>query len=62
MPLINVSLLEGRSVEAKRKYASEITKLTCDCFEVTPERVRIVFSEMKPENFAVAGVLNVDKK
>jgi len=62
MPSINVNLLEGRTVESKRKYAAEVTKLTCEYLEVPPERVRVIFNEMKHENFAVAGVLSVDKK
>lgn len=62
MPTINVNLLEGRSIEAKRKYAAEVTKLTCECFEVPAERVRVIFTDMKHENFAIAGVLSADKK
>ena len=62
MPTIHVNLLEGRTVEAKRKYAAEVTKLTCECFEVTPEKVRVVFNDMKHENFAIAGVLVADQK
>jgi 4-oxalocrotonate tautomerase len=62
MPIIQVHLLEGRSVEIKRKYAAEITKTTSECLGVAPEAVRIIFSEMAHENFAVAGTLSADKK
>ena len=62
MPLIKVNMLQGRSVETKRKYASEMTKITCECLGVKPESVRIIFSEMPPENFAAAGTLYADKK
>jgi len=62
MPIINVNLLEGRSVEAKRKFAAELTKVTCECFDIPAERVRVILNDMKPENFAVAGVLAADKK
>jgi len=62
MPIVQVNLLEGRTIEAKRKYAAEITKLTCGCFDVPPEKVRVIFNDMKHENFAVAGVLAADKK
>ena len=62
MPIIQVNLLQGRSTEAKRKYAAELTKLTCDCLDAPPESVRIIFSEMAHEDFAVAGVLASDRK
>ena len=62
MPVIQVNLLEGRSVETKRKYAAELTKLTCECLDTSPESVRVIFNEMEHENFAIAGTLAVDKK
>ena len=62
MPIIQVNLLQGRSIEAKRKYAADVTKLTCECFEVPPERVRVIFNEMAHENFAIAGTLAADRK
>ncbi|MDR1651747.1 MAG: tautomerase family protein [Synergistaceae bacterium] len=60
MPIIHVEMLEGRPAEAKRKFAAEATRLTCDCFGVAPEQVRIIFSEMPRGNFSIAGVLRSD--
>jgi 4-oxalocrotonate tautomerase len=62
MPLIKVNMLQGRSVETKRKYASEMTRVTCECLGVAPESVRIIFSEMPPENLVIAGALAADVK
>jgi len=62
MPIIKVNLLQGRSTEVKRKYAAELTKLTCECLDVKPEAVRIIFSEMAHENYSIAGVLKADSK
>jgi 4-oxalocrotonate tautomerase len=56
-----VNLLQGRSVEAKRKFADEVTKSACNCLSVRPDQVRVIFSDMPPENYAVAGVLALDK-
>ena len=61
MPIIKVNLLQGRSTEVKRKYAAELTKLTCECLDVLPESVRIIFNDMAHENFAVAGTLAADR-
>jgi len=62
MPIIQVNLLQGRSTEVKRKYAAELTKLSCECLDVPPESVSIIFSEIAHENLAVAGTLAADRK
>ena len=62
MPFIQVSMLQGRSIETKRKYAAELTKLTCECLDTPPETVSIIFNEMAYENLSVGGTLKADKK
>ena len=62
MPIIQVNLLQGRSAEVKRKYAADLTKLTCECLNAPPEAVRIIFNEMAHENYAIAGTLAADRK
>lgn len=62
MPIIQVNLLKGRSPDVKRKYAADLTKMTCENFDVTPDKVRIIFHDMEPHDIAVAGVLASDKK
>jgi 4-oxalocrotonate tautomerase len=62
MPIIQVNLLQGRSTEVKRKFASEVTRVTCECFGSKPEQVRVIFNDMPPENFSIAGVLTADRK
>ncbi len=62
MPIIQVNLLEGRPVEAKRAFAANVTKLVCEDLGVTAEQVRVIFNEMPHENYAIAGTLVADKK
>jgi 4-oxalocrotonate tautomerase len=62
MPIIQVHLLEGRSGEQKKKLVSEMTTAVCSSLNVAPEQVRIILSEMSPEDYSVAGVLFSDKK
>ena len=62
MPIMQVHLFKGRSTEVKRKYAAELTKVTCECLDVPSEKVRIIFNDMAHEDFAVAGVLAADRK
>ncbi|MDR1019941.1 MAG: 2-hydroxymuconate tautomerase family protein [Synergistaceae bacterium] len=61
MPIIQVHLLQGRSVEAKRQFAAEATDLVCRCFDVKSEQVRIIFSEMERENYSISGTLVSDR-
>ena len=53
-------ILEGRTVEQKRKMVDGVTKAICDSLTIRPEKVRTIISKMDNENFAVAGKLVVD--
>lgn len=56
MPIIQVHLLEGRSVAQKRGMIAAITNAVVDSLGVSPDSVRILIDEMHPEHFALAGV------
>lgn len=60
MPIVQIHLLAGRSEKKKRRLVERVTQAICDTVEVTPDKVRIILSDMKPENYAVAGVLTID--
>ena len=55
MPIIEMHLLEGRSVEKKRKAVAAVTAALVDSLEVRPDQVRILITEHASENFAVSG-------
>jgi 4-oxalocrotonate tautomerase len=60
MPIIQVNLLQGRTTEAKRKFALGVTQLACDCFGVKASQVRVILNEMSRDNYAIAGHLVAD--
>ncbi|ABB15115.1 MULTISPECIES: 4-oxalocrotonate tautomerase [Carboxydothermus] len=62
MPIIQIELLEGRTVEQKRELVKRITEVTVDVVKCPPEAVKIIIREMKPENYGDGGVLRADKK
>ena len=62
MPLVHVHLRQGRSIEHKRKLVAAMTEAIVKSLSVKPEGVRIVLHEMAKENYAIAGVLDADKK
>ncbi|MDD3426815.1 MAG: 2-hydroxymuconate tautomerase family protein [Aminobacterium sp.] len=61
MPIVNVHILEGRTVEQKRRLVNEMTQTICSCLDVPAKKVRIIITDMKKSDFAVAGVLASDR-
>lgn len=55
MPIVNIDLMEGRSVAAKRGMVAAVTDALVRALGVPPESVRILIHELDPEHFAVAG-------
>ena len=60
MPIIHVDMLEGRSIEQKRAYVKAMTDCTVEILKCKPESVSIILSEIRNENSAKAGKLNID--
>jgi 4-oxalocrotonate tautomerase len=56
MPIIEVTLLEGRSPQQKLKLMEKITQAAVESVDVKPEAVRVILREVPPEHFAVGGV------
>ena len=61
MPLIQVTMLKGRTVEQKRKVAERLTQVMVEEAKATKEAVVITFIEITREDYANA-VLLADKK
>jgi len=62
MPILEMHLLEGRSVELKRKAVAAITVALVETLKVPPETVRILITEHNDENFSVGGVTIGERK
>ena len=62
MPHIQITMLEGRSPEQKRKVAERITQTLVEEIGTTREAVTVAFVEVSPANYAAAGVLVLDRK
>lgn len=56
MPIIQVNLLEGRTVAQKRAMIAAVTDAVVDSLGVKRETVRIMINEMQAEHFALGGV------
>ncbi|TAM10695.1 MAG: 4-oxalocrotonate tautomerase [Nevskiaceae bacterium] len=56
MPIIQVNMLQGRTIEQKRNLAKRMTEAVVEALGVKPQNVRILIHELGPYDFAVAGV------
>lgn len=57
MPILDVTLLTGRTSEKKEALIKELTEATIRALDVPPESVRVLLREIEPHHFAVGGKL-----
>jgi 4-oxalocrotonate tautomerase len=62
MPLIQVTMLKGRTVEQKRKLAERLTQAMVEEANAAKEAVTITIIEVTREDYASGGVLMADRK
>lgn len=61
MPILNVLLWEGRSLEQKRALAEKLTQDMVTIAKVPSESVVITFSDFSKSDWAEGGMLASDK-
>jgi len=61
MPHVQITLLEGRSTEQKRKLAQRVTDALVEEAGAAREGIAISFIEVKADCYARGGVLIADK-
>jgi 4-oxalocrotonate tautomerase len=62
VPLIVVKMLEGRSVEQKRRLVREMTTVVSKYTGAPEEQVDVIIEDYPKENWAKGGVLFYDKQ
>ena len=62
MPVIQITISQGRSVEQKRELVKILTKETARIMKTQEEKVRILIYEVSKENWGNAGILGLDIK
>ena len=62
MPVIQITISLGRSLEQKRELIKVLTKETARIMKTDEEKVRVLIYEVSKENWGNAGVLGVDMK
>ena len=57
MPTYHVEMMEGRTVEQKKKLVAEITRVSVEILGGAPESVDIIITDIQRENWANGGKL-----
>ena len=62
MPIIEVTLIEGRSPEKKERLIRELTDAAVRAVEAPIQSVRVILREVPPEHFGAAGVSKAEER
>ena len=57
MPTYHVEMMEGRTVEQKKKLVAENTRVSVEILGGAPESVDIIITDIQRENWATGGKL-----
>jgi len=61
LPILQIHLLQGRTLEQKKRLVKEVTEAVCRSLDAQPEQVRIILAEMAREEYSIAGTLLSDR-
>jgi 4-oxalocrotonate tautomerase len=61
MPLVQITMLTGRTADQKRKLAQRITDAMVEEAGARKEAIVVAFHEVSKESYASGGVLMADK-
>ncbi len=61
MPVVQITMLQGRTVEQKRKIAKRITDALVEEAGARREGIIVMFNEVSKESYASGGELMIDK-
>jgi 4-oxalocrotonate tautomerase len=60
MPTLRLEMMPGRTLEQKRAFVREATRVTAETLNCPPEVVDIVITEVPRDSWAKAGKLLAD--
>jgi 4-oxalocrotonate tautomerase len=62
MPIVTISIFEGRSVDQKRRLVEGVTDVVCDVTGNTAESVNVIIEEKSRENWGIGRQLAIDRQ
>lgn len=60
MPIVQIDMLDGRSLEQKRELVKKVTEAIVETANCPAEAVTIIIRDTQPQNLAKAGKLRSD--
>ena len=57
MPTYHVEMMEGRTIEQKRKLVAELTRVSVEILGGVADSVDVIITDIKRENWATGGKL-----
>jgi 4-oxalocrotonate tautomerase len=60
MPIIQVDMIEGRTVEQKRAMVEKVTQAMMETVGCQKASVKIIIRDVKEENISDGGILKYD--
>ncbi len=60
MPIVQIDMLEGRTVEQKRELVKRVTKVVAETTNCSADVVTILIRDLPFENIGKAGKLQID--
>ena len=61
MPMVQITMLQGRTADQKRKIAKRVTDALVEEAGAKREAIVIAFNEVSRESYATGGELMIDK-
>ena len=61
MPIVQITMLQGRSVDQKRKIAKRVTDVMVEEAGARREGIVVTFHEVSKDSYASGGELMIDK-
>lgn len=61
MPILRLDMHPGRTLDQKRSFVQEVTRVTAEILACPPESVDIVITEVARESWGKAGKLVADR-
>ena len=61
MPIVQIELLEGRTIEQKRTLVEKVTQAVVESVGAPSENVTVILRDMPKENLGKAGKIAYDK-
>lgn len=56
MPIVQISMIQGRTSEKKEQLIRKVTDAIIEVLQVPADRVRIILNEVPKENIGYGGV------